>query len=626
MRFARRDLRPRGASALAAAFVGLLVLAASSDPRPAWAQTTADIQNTAHNLSTSGTGTIRALNETRICVFCHTPHNSTPMTPLWNRELQPRVYTVYTSPTLTASPLPQPTGPTKLCLGCHDGTVAMGTVMNPASGIAMAGSDVFGPGSLSNFGLDLSAHHPVSFSYQASLPNPALAPSPPESLVFGGADELHCTTCHDPHDDRFGRFLRKDNRYSALCVTCHDLPGWSTSAHATSPAPVAGVLPRPPKTWPNYATLAEWGCETCHTPHFAPTAPQLLNFTSLPPEPFSCTNSGCHSSDPAAPHALSSAGAGPGSVAPALPRPGSADIAAQMRKPSSHRETPGALEMRAAGASAGGPMRGVTCIDCHNPHVATSTESAPDEPGVGGALRGVAGTDRNGIALAAARNEFEVCLKCHGDDSADRDFVPRVLPDTNKRRAFDPNNASFHPVMAMGRSLDVPSLPSTLEPTMTATSRVKCTSCHADDDGASEGPHGSAFLPILRERYETADNTTESFENYALCYRCHDRQSILSDRSFRPSLSPTTSSGGGHRGHLAAGAPCSACHDPHGVSTWGGATDGSTGDHTHLVNFDRTIVSPRPGALVPVFRDRGSFTGSCDLMCHGFDHDGAAYP
>ena len=139
------------------------------------AQTPADMVNTKHNLSVSGPGPIRALTETRICVFCHTPHNATPLSPLWNKELEPQVYTVYTSPTLKAGPLPQPSGPTKLCLSCHDGTIAMGAVVNPAGGIGMAGGDRLPPGSLSNFGLDLSGHHPVSFPYHDALPNAELA-------------------------------------------------------------------------------------------------------------------------------------------------------------------------------------------------------------------------------------------------------------------------------------------------------------------------------------------------------------------------------------------------------------------------------------------------------------------
>ena len=146
----------------------------------------------------------------------------------------------------------------------------------------------------------------MSFPYHTALPNAELQPTPPADLVFGGVDELHCMTCHDPHKDSYGRFLVKDNRYSALCTTCHQMDGWVGSAHATSTASVVGILPRPPKTWPNYTTLAEWGCETCHTPHFAPTADQLQNFTAGPP-PFSCTTDGCHTSQPGPPHGATGA-------------------------------------------------------------------------------------------------------------------------------------------------------------------------------------------------------------------------------------------------------------------------------------------------------------------------------
>lgn len=615
MRTQRREDSRRGRAALCG-FTVALGLAVGG---VAQAQTTADIENTAHNLSVTGTGTIRALTETRVCIFCHTPHNATPMSPLWNRALEPQVYNVYASPTMVASPIPQPSGATKLCLSCHDGTIAMGTVVRPAGGITMAGADILPGNSLSNFGLDLSGHHPVSFSYQNSLPNPELAPLPPSDLVYGNGDEIHCTTCHDPHDDQFGNFLIKDNRYSALCTTCHEIPGWAGSAHATSPASVAGILPRPPKTSPNYLTLAEWGCETCHTPHFAPTGPQLLNFTSMPPDPFSCTSAGCHSSDPAPPHLIGSTGAS----APA-PVGSTSDIATQVRKPSAHHEVPGVMEMRAGQGSSRTALRGVTCIDCHNAHL--STTAPAEAPYASGSLRGVSGVDRNGLDVESVRYEYEVCLKCHGDDSTDTDFVPRVLSDTNKRRAFDPGNASFHPVMAMGKTMNVPSIPSDLEPSMTASARMNCSSCHADDEGGTDGPHGSAYAPILKERYDTADRTAESFESYALCYRCHDRNSILSDQSFRTKQMRETASGGGHAGHLREGAPCSACHDPHGVSDWGTAGQGSTGSHTHLINFDTTIVAPKPGALYPVFTDTGTFSGSCALVCHGYEHDDETYP
>ena len=586
------------------------------------AQTAGGMLYTKHNLSVSGPGPIQAQGETRICIFCHTPHNAAPDSPLWNRELEPQIYTVYASPTLGAGVLPQPSGSTKLCLTCHDGTVAMGAVLNPPGGIAMSGSSTLPPGSLSDFGLDLSGHHPVSFSYSASLPNVELQPSPPEELVFGGADEVHCSTCHDPHNDEFGRFLVKDNRFSALCTTCHTLTEWPGSAHATSTFVIVGILPRPPKTWPNWYELAEWGCETCHTPHFAATGEQLLNFTEDPPAPFSCTT--CHSSQPPVPPHL---GAARNATIEGLrASPVRADIGRQVSKLSAHPESTSlpAGFSRGLGSGSRADLASVGCSDCHNPHVANDQQA--ELPYVSGALRGVPGVDRNGAKVFPATYEYEICFRCHGDNTPDSQYVPRVVGSTNTRLDFDANNASFHPVVEIGRSVDVPSLPSSLSPRMTASDQIGCTSCHADDEGGSRGPHGSDFAPILKERYETVDGAGESYESYALCYRCHERTSILADRSFATRAFRTTPSGGGHSGHLAAGAPCSACHDPHGVSASGNEAFQPTGDHTHLINFDTNIVAPVESATFPVFKDTGSRSGSCTLVCHGVTHTATSYP
>jgi predicted CXXCH cytochrome family protein len=590
------------------------------------AQDASGMLNTKHNLAATGPGPIQALTETRVCIFCHTPHNAAPDSPLWNRELEPQFYTVYASPTLQAGVLPQPWGPTKLCLSCHDGTVAMGAVLNPAGGIAMGGSDDLPPGSLSDFGFDLSGHHPVSFSYSASLPNPELEPAPPDDLTFGGVDEMHCSTCHDPHQEGFGKFLVKDHRASALCVSCHKLTGWESSLHATSTAEVGAWLPRPPKTWPNWTSLGDWGCEACHTPHFAPTAEQLLNFGDAPPEPFACTS--CHGAEPPGPPHLPD----PPGAAGFQARTGRTDIALQVNKISAHPE---ATSLRArlprgsgtgsratfAGGGTGG-WRG--CGECHNAHQVN--DQTADLPYVSGLLAGVPGVDRNGTEVDPATYEYEICLRCHGDDTPDPEFVPRVVASTNTRLDFDPGNPSFHPVIERGRVADVPSLPSSLSPRMLPSEQIGCTSCHADDEGSSRGPHGSSFPPILKERYEVVDGTSESYESYALCYRCHERTSILADESFRTRTFRTTPSGGGHSGHLAAGITCSACHDPHGIDATGSSNLSGTGDHTHLINFDSRIVAPLAGAPYPVFTDTGASSGSCTLACHGFTHTATSYP
>jgi len=58
------------------------------------------------------------------CSFCHTPHGALPGTPLWSHKLSTAVYKIYESSSLKAK-VGQPTGSSKLCLSCHDGTVAL---------------------------------------------------------------------------------------------------------------------------------------------------------------------------------------------------------------------------------------------------------------------------------------------------------------------------------------------------------------------------------------------------------------------------------------------------------------------------------------------------------------------
>ncbi|MDH5570903.1 MAG: hypothetical protein OEY89_03995, partial [Gammaproteobacteria bacterium] len=96
----------------------------------------AGIVNTRHNLSTSGIGTIKATDEQEVCVFCHTPHNSDPVAPLWNRNSSGSTYLPYSSSTVVGSP-GQPTGASMLCLSCHDGTIALGEILSRNTDITL---------------------------------------------------------------------------------------------------------------------------------------------------------------------------------------------------------------------------------------------------------------------------------------------------------------------------------------------------------------------------------------------------------------------------------------------------------------------------------------------------------
>jgi len=162
-----------------------------------------------------------------ICVVCHAPHNNVANVtgaPLWNHEVTQATFTVYTSDTLDATDVTQPDGQSKLCLSCHDGTVAI---------------DSFGGATGTNFvtgaallDTNLSNDHPISFTYNSALAaldgglrDPSVATSGLGStiaadMLFGGS--LECASCHDVHDDTIAPFLRVSNAASALCLTCHD--------------------------------------------------------------------------------------------------------------------------------------------------------------------------------------------------------------------------------------------------------------------------------------------------------------------------------------------------------------------------------------------------------------------
>ena len=121
-----------------------------------------------HDLSVVGPGPIKASSESDVCVFCHTPHRGTGDLPLWNHTLSTATYTPYSSSTTKAT-IGQPTGSSKLCLSCHDGTVALGMIANRSRPIEMRNGVVNLPAGPSNLGTDLSDDHPISFLYDSSL-------------------------------------------------------------------------------------------------------------------------------------------------------------------------------------------------------------------------------------------------------------------------------------------------------------------------------------------------------------------------------------------------------------------------------------------------------------------------
>ena len=162
-----------------------------------------------------------------ICIVCHTPHNadvSVADAPLWNHMLTSSTFTLYTSPTLDAT-LGQPSGSSKLCLSCHDGSIALENFSG-----ATGGTHFITGGAL--LGTDLSDDHPISFTYNTALAtadgglnDPSTASSGlggtiAEDMLFNGI--MQCASCHDVHNGAgVDNLLLKSNSASALCLTCH---------------------------------------------------------------------------------------------------------------------------------------------------------------------------------------------------------------------------------------------------------------------------------------------------------------------------------------------------------------------------------------------------------------------
>lgn len=505
-----------------------------------------------HNLSVTGPGPVRAGTETQVCVFCHTPHNASPARPLWNRQLSGQTYTPYASGTLQAS-VGQPNGYSRLCLSCHDGTIAIGTVHNlggQSATIQMVGT---GPGGVMPpgpglLGTNLSNDHPVSFVFDAALAaadGELVAPAALTGLVrlYEGAtpglrNSVQCTTCHDPHLTVHPKFLKKPfvGRTDNLCLTCHVKPGWVGSSHESA---TARFFPAGGST-----SVADLSCGACHTPHTKQGAPRLLRDAATdagaPAIELACYR--CH--------------------APPAQGGVSFDLQTQFSKARRHpiADYQGHEPVFTVAAPPPEPplntSKHVECTDCHNPH----RVRARGTPGTGGVFEGMRGVDLAGNAVDDVTQnrdlaEHEICFRCHGDTFATvvgttvQADPGGTIPAGNKRIEFQTTNSAYHPVAGAGRNTSA-NLEAQLAPNGLSTSSViRCSDCHNNDyySGPSfrgvvsqyppsqaqpKGPHGSARFNLLRARVWNAlpGPASWSSTNFDLCFHCHDVSRLTTRR------------------------------------------------------------------------------------------------
>ena len=204
------------------------------------------ISGSAHDLSTTGGLVNKSSNETRVCIFCHSPHQSgTTADPLWNHaDTATGAFGTYESPTFNASAsnggsIADIAGggmnTSMMCMSCHDGTVAVNNLRNPSNEFGQPLMDVTVPTELaatgeinparpSVLGTDLTDDHPVNFDYFESiaLGDTGLNNTSAVSQLLIGT-KVQCASCHDVHNSNpgFSPLLRQDPAGSQLCLDCH---------------------------------------------------------------------------------------------------------------------------------------------------------------------------------------------------------------------------------------------------------------------------------------------------------------------------------------------------------------------------------------------------------------------
>lgn len=541
-----------------------------------------------HNLSTRLIDKKNtAGNASDVCGYCHTFHTPIPMNPMWNKKSAGQNYILYNSSTLQALP-GQPDGASILCLSCHDGTIATGNINNNLKNIIDFTSSDRLLQNKYNLTKDLSDDHPISFIYDANLAvidghlkDPSVIISP----IKLDDQKMQCTTCHDPHYNGDNKFLTVSNKYSELCLECHNIDDWISSSHSNSGAIWNGLGLNPWFHTP-YNNVAENACENCHNPHNAEGKLRLLNYAA---EESNCLH--CHN----------------GNVA-------SKNIESQLIKPYNHNVYEYNL-VHDLNEQTMPSVPHVECVDCHNPHFANSGTAVA--PFVKGANEGVIGVNQNGIPVNKVQNEYEICFRCHSDNQIkSTSLTIRELGQNNVRLDFDPANISFHPVIEPRNNVKLNSL---IDP-LTTSSIIYCTDCHASDGaGSPAGPHGSIYPQILKANYNR-NKSTNLLENvsastlsveFALCAECHNMNEVKnSHQSMQHVLSLTS---------------CNTCHDPHGF-------EGGNEEHnSFLVNMDTDLIFPNSDGERYI-QMNGNGTGKCFLRCHdtrngdfNFDHRGADY-
>jgi predicted CXXCH cytochrome family protein len=544
----------------------------------------------------TGPGPIQSTDAgtTEICVFCHTPHNARAGAPLWNRSIRQASYTVYTSDVMADLGMtaedPTDTGAagyavhtkTRICLSCHDGTIALGNLANwrgSPSNVPMLNTDGgYMPNTSAGYiGIDLSDDHPVAVIHNAGSganQDPELKNPVTGNVRLYDGNYMECTSCHNVHDNVNGNFLVDDNVGSKICTSCHEKKTGTGALPDGLAHTNAGDLYNPGNDGKIGTTVGNVACMACHYPHRSGAtgaAYPFSKFTNVQggqylltfQEEITCFNNPNRwnfAPNQNVCHGQSSS---------------TKDIETLVGKNYAHNssDNPGkhrALEQGKSGNAKYGTLVGdwhVQCNDCHNSHTAGRTThtspmlgliAIPDTSplyGAGGvkipaasnppiqsnftAFESLGVTNTSGMHLDYY--EYQICYKCHSSFAWGTNPAPNSpslgAAMTDQAAEFRLGiGRSFHPIQGVtgrtaGNLRTAPPPPFLNWQANIGNQTMYCSDCHAQEGYASLGPHGSNYPFILgntfQDQYGTRGMGDLEKQPGDLCFDCHDSTEYL---------------------------------------------------------------------------------------------------
>ncbi len=464
---------------------------------------------------------------------------------------------------------------------------------------------------------------------------------------------VSCTTCHSPHYATSGGAndgYLLDDGIGAICYQCHTLGDAVNASHLKT---ASGVLwpggqygstrPAAPASYRGY-------CVNCHWPHGQRDDVDGGKYLKLWAERYDVSRTPGADPDDAEDLCFTCHDGAPATT----------NLAGEFAKGTNTSANVFHHAVKDSEQLLYG--RSVECVDCHNPHLARSTDKH----------KGVAGVDLAGNAVGFGTGnprditQYELCFKCHGNTRN------TTRTTTNKRLDFQPSNSAFHPVVVQGQNQSA-AINQQLQGGLSSTSTIQCADCHNNEatrfaNGTStpyalgpasnstakpKGPHGAVQQRsatqsspyILRAYFNGALQGPATFnaDEFRLCFLCHGQTQLMS-RDYASGARTNFYDPGGrdnlHWLHLddrsdKARATCKSCHFNIHSNRQTGA-EGSAHTTQYRINGGTPTVGPPTNGVktrnVAFASDvqPGSFTRpefalntttrqrSCNLQCHGY--------